>query len=744
MNIPAQRITAQEIAADLSVFADVGTDPASVEPTSNGNIVHLTRHGEPVDILVLPTGALVERTSDSETKHTNFKALLASDRYGNLRDWASKQKAYLYQELNTAGQGINVKGLLNGGMTPLAIADVDKVLTARQESDSTRILLIDGPAGIGKTQFIMALAASRVSNYSISRRPPILHVQSRGRTLSYLYDLVAFSLQRIRLEATYDQVPVLAKHGLITLAIDGFDELADPDGYNLAWSQVSDLAALLRGNGALILAGRETFIGKDRIVSEISSVREGKDEISVLTLRPPSKGVALDWLASQGWTDDQRNAVEEYLEPTSLALRPFFLAALANSNITQDLSDTASTSVLAILMEAMVEREIKKFGEAVEAELSVAERRTFLRTFSSEIARDMAENSTASISDATLSWLVEAALPKAVSDPVLRILKARAQVVAFLTNDDRNGYRRFFHEKFYEYFLSTSLIEMISSQQAGKVISRANFGSSLLETFGEVVSSGTPTRQAGVFLHAAHRMLREHPPIDSTRKNLGALLFASLEIADLIDAFEVTSVDLEECRFSGTAAKATIDSVIISQLDCRGGDLTEVSINNSVIVTLIADNETRVPDDMPVPSKIQDVTLGGRTIVRPEERSEWILNHLLNPAVANTGLVPPELRQHDMFKLLFKACRLRQYWMRRGDDMYAARILDNPLWPVIESALSENNLLTVELRQASGSDARFIHVRRPEEILSEKMDNVDVVGLFKALQSHLEIVDRLN
>lgn len=739
MNIPAQKISAQEIADDLSVFADVGTDPASVETTANGHIVRLIRHGEPVDIVISTTGALVERTLNSETRHANFKALLASDRYGNLRDWATKQKAYLDQELNAAGQGIDVKGLLNGGMTPLSVAGVDEVLAARQGPDSTRILLIDGPAGIGKTQFIMALAASRVNNYSVSRRPPILHVQSRGRTLSYLYDLVAFSLQRIRLEATYDQVPILAKHGLITLAIDGFDELADPDGYNLAWSQVSDLTALLRGSGALILAGRETFIGRDRVVSEISSVREGKDEVSVLTLQAPSKGVALDWLESQGWNDEQRNAVEEYLEPTSLALRPFFLAALSNSNITQSLSTTSSTSVLAILMEAMIEREIKKFGEAVEAELTVAERHAFLRTFSSEIARDMAENSTTSISDATLSWLVEAALPKVVSDPVLRLLKARAQVVAFLTNDDRSGYRRFFHEKFYEYFLSISIIDMISSQQTGKVISRTNFGSSLLETFGEVVSSGTPTSQAAVFLEAAQRMLKEYPPIDSTRKNIGALLLASLGVADLIGKFEVAAVDLEECRFSGTAAKAEIDSVIISQLDCRGGDLTEVSINNSAIVTLIADSETRVPSDMPVPSKIQDITLGGRTIIRPEEREEWIANHLLNPVVIDTGLIPPELRQHDMFKLLFKACRLRQYWMRRGDDMYAARILDNPLWPVIERALSNNNLLTVELRQASGSDARFIHVRRPEDILSEKRDDPDVVGLFKALRRHVEV-----
>lgn len=738
MSAKALQLMPDEIAADLSVFADVGTDAASIEHTADGAVIKLIRHGDPIEIIMRANGTIVERSFDFETKHVNFRALLASDRYGNLRDWAAKQKAYLEQELRADGQGIDVKGLLNGEFELLTVADVDKALGEPQGAETTRILLIDGPAGIGKTQFIMTLAASRVANYAQSRKPPILHVQSRGRTLSYLYDLVAFSLQRIRLETTYDQVPVLAKHGLITLAIDGFDELADPDGYNLAWSQVSDLAALLRGSGAMILAGRETFIGKDRIVSEIASVREGKDEISVLTLQPPSKGTALSYLSGKGWSEKQKSIIESYLEPGSLALRPFFLASLAESSVADSLSDTSANSVLAILMEAMIEREVKKFGEAVEQELSADGRRTFLRLFCSEIARDMAENTSTAISDATLSWLVEASLPHPVSDSVLRILKSRAQVVAFLTNDDRNNYRRFFHDKFYEYFLSTSLIEMIAAQQTGKVISRSSFGSSLLETFCEVITSGTSIPRAAVFIKSARSIMDTYPPIDSTRKNLGSLLIASLGVADLVEDFQVLSVDLEECRFTGTAAKATLEGLVISQLDCRGGDLTAVAFAETLVVTLIADNETRVPDSMESPSRIQDVTLGGRTITRPEERAEWMGNHLLNPKIKDEGLISSDIRQHELFKLLFKACRLRQYWLRRGDDMYAARILDNPLWPIVEKALDENNLLTVEQRQASGTDARFIHVRRPEGILSESKDDPEVRGLFRILAQHVD------
>ena len=59
--------------------------------------------------------------------------------------------------------------------------------------------------------------------------------------MTFLQDLIAFSLQTLRLNVTYDQVPVLARHGLVSIAIDGFDELGDPNGYDLAWGQVNDL-----------------------------------------------------------------------------------------------------------------------------------------------------------------------------------------------------------------------------------------------------------------------------------------------------------------------------------------------------------------------------------------------------------------------------------------------------------------------------------------------------------------------
>ena len=124
---------------------------------------------------------------------------------------------------------------------PLDINALDDHLLPRDcDEPSVRVMLIDGPAGIGKTKLIEFLTASRADRFRTTGRPLVLHVQSRGRVLTFLQDLIAFSLQRLRLEVTFDQLPVLVRHGLVTLAIDGFDELGDPNGYDLAWGQVNE------------------------------------------------------------------------------------------------------------------------------------------------------------------------------------------------------------------------------------------------------------------------------------------------------------------------------------------------------------------------------------------------------------------------------------------------------------------------------------------------------------------------
>lgn len=731
----------EDYSRDLSAFADIGTAAPIVEQTRLGFSVSFTRMGDETE-LQFEEGShvVIEVFGDTSIKHANFRSLLASDRYGHMRDWALKQRIFLEEFLKADGDGIELSGRFNGGIESVGIQELDQFITLPQRSASSRILLVDGPAGIGKTYFILKLAHDRASNYLTARRPLILHVQSRGRTLSYIYDLIAYSLQRLRLSSTYDQIPVLAKHGLITIAIDGFDELADPDGYDLAWSQVSELIEGLRGAGSIILAGRETFVGRERVIRDIASIRD-EDEVSVFTLQAPTKGQAISWLHAKGWTEDQIALIEEFLEPYSLALRPFFLNTLSNPVIASTIRDTSSSSVLAILMDAMIDREVDKFGEAVELELSFDERRQYVRNLLGEVAREMAENSGVSVSDANLSWLVEVALPVKVSDSVVRLLKARSQVLAFLTNDDRPGYRRFFHDKFYEYFLTYVVVDTLSRLEIGKFVSRNILGSSFLETFGIIVMSGIDLERSKLYLSNASKLLQTYPPIDRTRRNLGALLIASLPIADFIENFEISSVDIDEARAVGTASDSSLVEVVISQLDARGADLSGVSFRKCVVLTLIGDEATKLPSSMPIPTRIQDISLGTSLVSKPSDAKDWVHRHLANPPEQEKGLIPSRLRDHLALKLLGKACR-RQYWLRTSDDIHSAKILNDDYWSLLERVLGDNNLLRVELRPVSGTDARCLHIRQSDALMGEDASIPDVVRFYGQLVQELDMDSR--
>ena len=204
---------------ELAVFADLGTD--APKPMRHGRrlVVNMVRGGEEIRLDFLDDGAgkVVVRTPTGHRlhSHASYKALLASEAFGNLRVWADHQKTYLEETLKEVGTPIEVNGVLPSSIGRLGIKSLDDFLVSRDRDDlSVQIMLIDGPAGIGKTKFIEFLAADRARKYLTVRRPLILHVQSRGRVLTFLQDLIAFSLQRLRLAVTFDQLPILVRHGL--------------------------------------------------------------------------------------------------------------------------------------------------------------------------------------------------------------------------------------------------------------------------------------------------------------------------------------------------------------------------------------------------------------------------------------------------------------------------------------------------------------------------------------------------
>ena len=717
---------------EMAVFADLGTEPAQGHHTREGFVVRLFRNGDELALVFADdgTGKVTERCHSGKPRtHASYRALLASERFGDLRSWAATQAMLLREtEIRPA---IRVEGAVAGYDTVLTANDLDGFLSCERQEESVQVLLIEGPAGIGKTKFIEALALARASSYGRRHHPLVLHVQSRGRVLSYLQDLIAFSLHRLRLSVTFDQLPVLARHGLVALAIDGFDELGDPDGYDLAWRQVDQTIDDLRGAGTLILAGRETFVGLKRLKSTLRGLQE-QDPVHGLNLHAPSPKEAQRWLLKKGWKNGDVEKISYLMDPDSYALRPFFMAKLAETEIAESIGDSEGTSLLPILINLMVESESQKLGDAVARVLSAEERRQYTERFLREAAQYMADDQTDIIGEIPLTWLVDMALPDAVDDPdTISLLKNRAGGMAFFTEDSLPGFRRFSHSQLFNYFLSAAAIASVSAGEIPKFVQRNLFSADFLAVFIEVfrhIANEDPARATMFFRHA-EEWAKNYHSIDRGARNLGAWVIAALptmgDIANGNETIEVGPIEADETTLRGTASPTLLRQVSVSQMDIRGADLREMTFEECAMVTAVVDDATCVSSTFPLPKRlrVQNATDGlqSEDVWAPDSIAQWLDSHGRAPAEDDRGQT--NTRHEQMLRLLGRACR-SSFWIPEKGETKAYKFVNSPLWPITLKLLQKHGHILEA--NPDGRHAHCVHIRQPFRLLANDPTQEDV------------------
>ena len=595
------------------------------------------------------------------------------------------------------------------------------------------MLLIDGPAGIGKTEFIKQIAFARATTYQTNQLPLFLHVQSRGRVLTYLQDLIAFSLQTLRLSVTYDQVPVLVRNGLIVLAIDGFDELGDPAGYGSAWAQVNELMAQVRGHGQIILAGRETFIGRDRIKRDIKTLNDN-DNVDSLTLQLIEPASAKSWLRKNGWNDQSLNNYDELFERGAFSLRPLFLRRLGDASVVQDLAVVVGTSPIPLLIDIMIRREADKFGEPVEAVLNHAERETFVRSFLGEIARDMADNQSDAADNVSITWAVESALPESVPDEIRHLLINRALVMAFLALDERPGYRRFAHSQLQNFFLGVETIGLVAASELPKYIRRNIIGSDFLVTFCEVLefTSSRDSELLKKFILSGMALLERYVDVDRGGRNLAALMISCAPFADLVGRIELSGQNLDDALVRGTSSTTILKGYSINQLDVRDADVSQIGFVDSVVVALVMNGKSKLsPTLCPHFAHFEDHETGAVSLVTPDELDK-VLDKYGGPKIDREDEVELESKiiSDPLWLLLERVARNTSHWIKANDDEAPsnAKIIRDDNWPIFLRLLKKYDLVREDSKRGtSGSPSLFYHIRQKDAIFFGS-DDQNIIG----------------
>ena len=740
-------IDVSRIQAELALFADLGTDPPEYSSNTTRVRFRMTRGGETLEIeFQAGSNKIVERMVESRESrtHPSYRALLASERFADLRRWANNQGQSQRLLKEAYARRIPVTGLLSDTdpSRRLDVEQFDEFLGSEESLNQApvRVTVIDGPAGIGKTRFIEFLAWLRAKRFASTRRPLVLHVQSRGRVLTYLQDLIAFSLQRMRLNVTFDQVPVLVKHGLLILAIDGFDELADPNGYELAWGQLSELIEEVRGSATLILAGRATFLDEQRIRSSIQSLQYS-DDVRTLTLQSPAPATATSWLRAQ--QPQVPRFADELFESGSIALRPFFLVQLSRLLKETVFGSPQPGMLLASLTDTMIEREAGKFGEPVDGVMSAAERHAYVRRFLREVARFMADDQTETIDELSLTWIAEVAASPELPDEALARLRHRASVLAFLEKDDTPGYRHFSHSTLFNHFLGDDVLDAVPRGDVPKYVRRNILGVDFLATFSDLVAhvSILEPERIQQFFEAASEIAQRYAWDDRGAPNLGALLIATLPSIGYGNAVRLRDIRADEALVRGTAPPVAFQRVAIGQLDIQGANVESLEFVDSHVETLTVDRATLVSPSIPLPVLIQynrRAADRSKVITQQHDVERWLamhgrVSHVEHGASSDHGLIPNEVRSHPMVKLLGRACRSRSFWIPEGSTNYFEKFARDPAWPPILELLKEHDLVRVAEIAAAGSNSKFYHIKKPMTILSEDANDANVRGFYETL-----------
>ncbi len=706
----------QSLSDDLAPFADIGTGPPQIVELESGKAIRLVRNGI-ARIISLNSNTIDEDCEGSIRKFSNVRSLLASEEYANLKKWALNQQTVLANELPK--DPIIINAALDASTPAASIEIVEGFFS--DNTNPLSLALLDGPAGIGKTVVIKSFAQKRAREFTKSQKRLVLHLESRGKILQNIDDLIAINLQSLRTDVTFDQIPALIKHGLILLAVDGFDELGDPNGYELAWAQINELISRIKGSAHVLLAGRETFVSKETILRALPSVSPD-DVVGSIEVQPVQSTAARQWLKSRSWTDETlgRDEVKTLLSPASYALRPFFLVQLGQPEIPSSLEKGELDDLLTFIMRSLLDRELEKFGDNVDRVVPTTQRKSFIETLMVEVAREMAENQTDSIASSNLAWLSDVA-SEGFPEEVRGILRNRASVIAFLTQDKQNGRLRFIHENTFNYWLSHATIISLGARELPKFVRRNILNIDFLETLGTQFSylDQEYTESVIIFCEASSNSFSDN---DRTRRNLLAISMTILSNSETGREPQYSNIFLEEAFISETIDSLYLSAVIFSQLSAKGCDFRAISFDNTCqIFTLIADNGTLPPRSMPRPTLL---VLNGVEISNPDEIDAWYLERSMDEVEHRESIekMGEAISNLPHFKLLQRIVRFRRYWLKDDEnDPLAQRILHDSSWPELRKTLEKHELLVSTTNAGtSGRPSDFYHIRNRDAFLDLK------------------------
>ena len=366
---------------------------------------------------------------------------------------------------------------IDGRATRRPAVEVLTTLLDQEQDDATRVVMVTGEAGAGKTRVLQELVRRQADDYIHGRTSKLLlYVNAQGRALARLNEALATELQDLKVGLTYHSVTVLARLGILVPVIDGFDELLGVSGYDDAFSSLAGFLEQLEGEGQLLTSARsvyyeEEFMARAGSMSAAGGQAWSHDAVQVLAWSDQDREDYVDKLVhDQGLSDDESGPLRERVHTVfddsnaALASKPLFFTRTVEL-LQRNPDFSGSDDLLRALVFEYLSRERteKLLDRQSESLLTQAQ----IERLMCELAEEMWNQETRELDSRSVREVAEYFVEtENLSEAAKQVVVERIPSFAFLARSDDSASRlglSFEHELFFFYFLAGSIARQFTS-----------------------------------------------------------------------------------------------------------------------------------------------------------------------------------------------------------------------------------------------------------------------------------------
>jgi len=469
-------MTIKDIYKDIQAFAD---DESEVILEKDGSILFKRQEKDILFKVVedIETGGLIIDYNGEKKPYRNFLArdIARLDVFANkLLEKRAAVKNFTNSEgvLKTLGNDFSddCLGLLNKTC-------VDKIF-------ATKITFLTADAGHGKTALLKEFQHRQAKSY-ISKESNFIfwHVDLQGRELVRLNEAIMYDLGELRISGMglyYASIMSLIRHGLIVLAIDGFDELAAEIGGTVALGALSHLVIQLENKGTIVAASRRTFFNTQDYVKRntiMKSTISPECEFHEIKMENWNKSQVLDYIKSTTEKDPEK-LYQDLLfelqgkEDHPILTRPFLVTKIIDI-LSEDVDLDASslmkgivnpTEGVAVVVEAFTKREVSKWKqrntETGKPYLDYEQHLSLLEIIAEEMWLSQKEQlGLEEIEFFATSLCDEWNIDSRTQQRIVNMARSHALLIP---SDIELDTRRFEHEEFKNYFIARALSSLLN------------------------------------------------------------------------------------------------------------------------------------------------------------------------------------------------------------------------------------------------------------------------------------------